>query len=50
MTEYAFDEGNPVGIKAILKAQNICGSTVRLPLVNVSQELQQNIDTFIKGY
>ena len=36
VTEYAFDEGNPVGIKAILKAQNICGSTVRLPLVNVS--------------
>ncbi len=50
VTEYAFDEGNPVGIKAILKAQNVCGSTVRLPLVNATDELQQKIDTFIKVY
>ena len=50
VTEYAFDEGNPVGIKAILKSQNVCGSTVRLPLVNVSKELQHNIDTFVKEY
>lgn len=50
VTEYAFDEGNPVGIKAILKAQKVCGSTVRLPLVNATDELQQKIDAFIKVY
>ena len=50
VTEYAFDEGNPVGIKAILKSQKICDSTVRLPLVNSSDELQNKIDAFVKGY
>lgn len=50
VTEYAFDEGNPVGVKAILKAQSVCGLTVRLPLINASQELQNSINTFVKGY
>jgi len=50
VTEYAFDEGNPVGIKAILKSQKICDSTVRLPLVNSSDELQNKIDAFVKEY
>ena len=50
VTEYAFDEGNPVGIKAILKSQNVCDSTVRLPLVKATEELQHKIDAFIKVY
>lgn len=50
VTEFAFEEGNPVGIKAILKSQNVCGLTVRLPLVDASKALQQNIDTFVKDY
>ena len=50
ITEYAFNEGNPVGVKAILKAQNVCGLTVRLPLINASAELQNNINTFVKEY
>lgn len=50
VTEYAFDEGNPVGIKAILEAQNVCKAHVRLPLVEASNDLKQNIAAYIKTY
>ena len=50
VTEYAFDEGNPVGIKAILEAQNVCKAHVRLPLVEATKELKQKIDSFVKVY
>ena len=50
VTEYAFDEGNPVGIKAILKAQNVCGANVRLPLIEVTSDLKQKIEKFVKAY
>ena len=33
-----FVEGNPAGIKEVLKQKGICGDTLRLPLVNVSNE------------
>lgn len=32
-----FAEGNPGGIKYVLKVLGICGDTVRLPLVNISE-------------
>ena len=32
-----FVEGNPGGIKEVLKVLGICGDTMRLPLVNVSE-------------
>lgn len=32
-----FAEGNPGGIKEVLKVLGICGDTMRLPLVNVSE-------------
>lgn len=38
-TRLAFAEGNPVGVKAALKHLNICGDTVRLPLVKASNAL-----------
>ena len=41
-----FEEGNPVGIKAMLQALQICDTHVRLPLVEVTGELQQKINTF----
>jgi 4-hydroxy-tetrahydrodipicolinate synthase len=45
-----FEEGNPVGIKAMLKELGICGENVRLPLVNATFELQQKIKSFIDNY
>jgi len=48
--DYIFEEGNPAGIKALLKKLNICSENVRLPLVKASNDLQQKIDTFVANY
>ena len=48
--ESIFAEGNPAGIKAVCKKLQLCGDTLRLPLVNVSDELQAKIDTYIDGF
>ncbi|TCD02171.1 4-hydroxy-tetrahydrodipicolinate synthase [Pedobacter frigidisoli] len=42
-TRLAFAEGNPAGVKAALKHLNICGDTVRLPLVKASSGLEKSI-------
>ncbi|NVJ85227.1 MAG: 4-hydroxy-tetrahydrodipicolinate synthase [Algoriphagus sp.] len=38
-----YAEGNPVGLKFLLKEIGICGDQVRLPLVKASLELRQKI-------
>jgi 4-hydroxy-tetrahydrodipicolinate synthase len=43
-----FSENNPAGIKAVLEALNMCSATVRLPLVEATIELKQNISEAIK--
>ncbi|WP_025739987.1 4-hydroxy-tetrahydrodipicolinate synthase [Aquimarina pacifica] len=48
--DYAFEEGNPAGIKHILKIKGVCEDAVRLPLVSVSSTLSKKIKDFIKGY
>jgi len=48
--DFIFEEGNPAGIKTLLKKLNICESYVRLPLVEASAELQEKISTFIDCY
>ncbi|MDT0555162.1 4-hydroxy-tetrahydrodipicolinate synthase [Patiriisocius hiemis] len=45
--DYIFAEGNPAGIKAVFKKLGICNDTLRLPLVNVSKELQTKIDQYV---
>jgi 4-hydroxy-tetrahydrodipicolinate synthase len=42
-TRLAFAEGNPAGIKAALKHLDVCGDTVRLPLVKASSSLEKSI-------
>jgi len=42
-----FAEGNPAGIKAVFETLGICDATVRLPLVEASPELKQQIKEFI---
>ena len=39
-----FEQGNPAGIKHILHKVNICGDLVRLPLVNIDQDLATRIE------
>lgn len=48
--DYIFAEGNPAGIKAVFKVQGICGDTVRLPLVRISNNLRLKIDSFVSKY
>ncbi|GER60856.1 4-hydroxy-tetrahydrodipicolinate synthase [Patiriisocius marinus] len=45
--DYIFAEGNPAGIKEVLKLKGICDATVRLPLVSVSNHLSESIQRFI---
>lgn len=39
-----YAESNPVGIKQVLQAQDVCKNNVRLPLVPASKDLQTQID------
>jgi 4-hydroxy-tetrahydrodipicolinate synthase len=48
--DYIFEECNPSGIKALLQKINICSAHVRLPLVEVSNGLQQKINNFVANY
>jgi 4-hydroxy-tetrahydrodipicolinate synthase len=42
-----FEEGNPGGVKEVLKFLNICGNDMRLPLVNVSDATSRKLYTLI---
>jgi 4-hydroxy-tetrahydrodipicolinate synthase len=48
--EQLFADGNPAGIKAVLELMKICGSTVRLPLVNVNKATQAALTEMVKKY
>ena len=45
--DYIFEEGNPVGIKALFHKLDLCELDVRLPLVEASDTLQAKIGSFI---
>lgn len=45
-----FAEGNPAGIKSMLKDLHICSNEVRLPLVKASMELQKEIANFVSNF
>ncbi len=45
-----FRQGNPAGIKSMLRHMGICGSKVRLPLVEVDKELDNKIGNFLDRY
>jgi 4-hydroxy-tetrahydrodipicolinate synthase len=45
--EHLFVEGNPAGIKAVMKIKGLCGDNVRLPLVNISESLYEKIERII---
>ncbi|WP_306352493.1 4-hydroxy-tetrahydrodipicolinate synthase [Flavobacterium sp. '19STA2R22 D10 B1'] len=42
-----FEQGNPAGIKAIFKTLKLSEDTVRLPLVNVNEDLASRITQFV---
>ena len=47
---YLFKDGNPAGIKYILKLINICSDKVRLPLVNVSPSTASKLYELVAGF
>lgn len=42
-----FEQGNPAGIKSVFKSLGLCGDTVRLPLVNVNEDLAGRLEAFV---
>ncbi|MFB2121330.1 4-hydroxy-tetrahydrodipicolinate synthase [Parapedobacter sp. 2B3] len=48
ITELCFAEGNPAGVKEILRQLGICGPTVRLPLAEGSNQLSDMIRDELK--
>ncbi|TGE19988.1 4-hydroxy-tetrahydrodipicolinate synthase [Hymenobacter elongatus] len=42
-----YEEGNPVGVKAVLEAQGICSGAVRLPLLDATEGLKQRIQRLL---
>ena len=45
-----FEEGNPVGIKTLLRTKVVCSNTMRLPLVPGSDALLDKIETLVAEY
>ena len=45
--DYIFEEGNPAGIKAVFKKIGLCEEFVRLPLVSVTSQLREKIESFV---
>jgi 4-hydroxy-tetrahydrodipicolinate synthase len=43
-----FEQGNPAGVKEIFKSLNLSENTVRLPLVNVNDDLASRLHKFTK--
>jgi 4-hydroxy-tetrahydrodipicolinate synthase len=43
ITRLMFAEGNPAGVKSVLKTLNICDDAVRLPLVKASSGLTSSL-------
>ena len=41
-----FEQGNPGGIKEVFKSLGLSENTVRLPLVNVNEDLASRINKF----
>jgi 4-hydroxy-tetrahydrodipicolinate synthase len=41
-----FEQGNPAGIKEVFKSLGLCENTVRLPLVNVDENLASRLHQF----
>lgn len=44
-----FEQGNPAGIKEIFKHLGICENYLRLPLVNVNDDLSERLASFVKN-
>ena len=46
---YLYSEGNPSGIKAVLSLKGICENSLRLPLVSISKELNNELIKYLNN-
>ncbi len=49
LVDLLFVEGNPAGIKIVLEQMQLCQAGLRLPLVSVSQAIQERIHTSVSA-
>jgi 4-hydroxy-tetrahydrodipicolinate synthase len=47
LIEYLFVDGNPAGVKEVMKFMGICDNNVRLPLVPVTETTRKNIANWL---
>ena len=47
LTVDCFKEGSPAGVKAIMSAMGLIDNALRLPLVPVSEKLQEEIEKLV---
>jgi 4-hydroxy-tetrahydrodipicolinate synthase len=45
-----FEEGNPVGVKALLESIGLCSKTVRLPLIKASTSLHDRLQRVMEAF
>lgn len=45
-----FEQGNPGGVKELFKHLNLCENYLRLPLVNVNDDLSNRLASFVKNF
>lgn len=43
-----FADGSPAGVKFLLEKLKVCGSTVRLPLVNINEQVEKALEAELK--
>jgi len=48
LIQLLFEEGNPTGIKALMKILGLCSQQVRLPLVQATPILKQRIEEYLE--
>lgn len=46
--DYIFEQGSPAGIKEVFHTLGFCEKTIRLPLVNVDENLAKRLENFTK--
>lgn len=45
-----FEQGNPGGVKELFKHLSLCENNLRLPLVNVNEDLSNRLANFLKNF
>ena len=50
LTRLIFADGSPAGIKCVMELMNICSSHVRLPLININEQVKKSLVDAMKAF